>query len=344
MYRLIIADDENIELVGLSHFIDWQRIGFTIVGLFNDGSDVMEYLKHSEADVILTDMRMCEVSGLELADYVRSHFPDIEIVILSAYSDFEEVRGALKRKLFDYLLKPVSKDELLSVFSALKQTLDKRSSEAVNAAINQKKNNVIKYILNGDPENAETECSDFLAFVPSPLMRSVTRDLFCDVYSTLDNTMKLPPVLAINHLLSMVNEVPDNDFVPSIKKMVCELSSLVQNTSNTNIVESVIAFVDEHIAETFSIDDIAKSLFFSSSYISHEFKRLTGESLSNYIIRTRMKKAMDILSSNSDISIQKLSIMIGYHDGRYFQKAFKKYTGKSPREWRRLHYESSKKL
>ena len=75
MYRFIIVDDEKIIRAGLAKNVDWLSIGFEPVGQFEDGRDAIEYMEHHSVDVVLTDVQMYEVSGIELAKYVFETCP-----------------------------------------------------------------------------------------------------------------------------------------------------------------------------------------------------------------------------------------------------------------------------
>ena len=83
MFKFIIVDDEKIIRSGLAKSFDWSSIGFEPVEQFEDGKEAIEYLKNNAVDVVLTDVRMYEVSGIELAKYVFDHHPQTKVVIIS---------------------------------------------------------------------------------------------------------------------------------------------------------------------------------------------------------------------------------------------------------------------
>ncbi|QUI25362.1 response regulator [Vallitalea pronyensis] len=124
MYSLIIVDDEYISRNGLRQIIDWQSLGFSVKGIFEDGKDAMEYLKGNPVDVILTDIRMANVSGLDLAQYVKEHCPDVEVVFMSAYREFEYAQSAIRLNVFNYVIKPIAVSEITHVFNSLFKKLE----------------------------------------------------------------------------------------------------------------------------------------------------------------------------------------------------------------------------
>ncbi|MDO4649664.1 MAG: response regulator [Eubacteriales bacterium] len=129
MYRLVIVDDEQTIRNGMCHYIDWNSLGFEVVADFEDGKETLEYIKDHPVDVIMTDIEMAEVTGIELARHVwENHLPQ-KVVILSGYREFEYARKAIEYNVEHYLLKPIRLDELNEVFGKIKGELDKQQKE-----------------------------------------------------------------------------------------------------------------------------------------------------------------------------------------------------------------------
>ncbi len=125
-YRVLVVDDKKVIVESLAKFIENEIEGFTVTGRFGDGSEVIKYLSENTADVIITDVRMRNVSGLELAKYVYENMADIEVVIVSAYRYFEYAKQAMEYGVKNYLVKPTSPTELESVFKKIKSKLDNK--------------------------------------------------------------------------------------------------------------------------------------------------------------------------------------------------------------------------
>ncbi len=137
LYKLIIVDDEEIIRNGLAEIIDWKSIGYEVVGCFEDGKNLIEYLKNNPVDVIMTDIMMDNVSGLDICKFVYENFSDIKVVILSGYKEFEYAAYALKYNVNHYLIKPTDFDEVCQVFTKLKEKLDKEKTNE-NALVHLK--------------------------------------------------------------------------------------------------------------------------------------------------------------------------------------------------------------
>ena len=125
VYSLLIADDEEIIRTGLSATMDWRVLGFRVVGTVATGIAALEFMDHLPVDVVLADIRMPRLSGLELARKLRQDGSQVKIVILSGYDSFPYAREAIEQGVFSYILKPCKAVELQDVFRRLKTVLDR---------------------------------------------------------------------------------------------------------------------------------------------------------------------------------------------------------------------------
>ncbi|HJC24607.1 MAG TPA: response regulator [Candidatus Eisenbergiella merdavium] len=124
MYRLLVADDEKKLLSGLCDFYPWKDLGFQIVARAENGRRALEYISRNPVDVVLTDIAMPVMTGLELAEILSREHPEIKIVFLSGYMEFRYAQQALRYGVQDYILKPVKTDVLRKTFTELKRKMD----------------------------------------------------------------------------------------------------------------------------------------------------------------------------------------------------------------------------
>ena len=113
--KAMLVDDEPFILQGLSVLIDWETEGYEIVKKASDGREALDYLRENNVDLIITDIRMPRLSGLELLETIRNeNISDAYVIVLSGYNDFKYVRAALRHSCMDYILKPVQKEQLIT--------------------------------------------------------------------------------------------------------------------------------------------------------------------------------------------------------------------------------------
>ena len=125
MFKLVIADDEIRIREGFLHIVDWETLGFRVVGCYSDGSEVLKHLEQEHVDVVLTDIKMKVTGGLEVARVIHEHYPNTVCVLVSAYQEFDYAHQAIALGVKDYLPKPTRLGDIRKVFSAIAQELEK---------------------------------------------------------------------------------------------------------------------------------------------------------------------------------------------------------------------------
>lgn len=125
MYRLIIVDDEYLFRKKLIGMIDWAFYGFEVAGVFGSGQKAIDFLKDNNVDIIISDIRMNRVSGLDIAKYVHENLPYIKVILISVYQDFEYAKAAINYGVSDYLTKPVGKESVIKTLEKIKNELEK---------------------------------------------------------------------------------------------------------------------------------------------------------------------------------------------------------------------------
>lgn len=124
-YNILLAEDEQYLRRALKHSIEEVDDSYKVIAEASNGAEAMEILKKESIHIIFTDIQMPVMDGLEFSKQCRLLYPDIPIVILTGYSDFNYMQEALRQQVFDYLLKPVSEDDLVSVLSKISLSLEK---------------------------------------------------------------------------------------------------------------------------------------------------------------------------------------------------------------------------
>lgn len=163
MYRVMIADDEQMVLRGLKQKIDWKKLDCEVVAAVDDGEEAFRVACRLKPDIIITDIKMPGQTGLELIRNLKGVL-NAAFIIYSAYAEFEFARQALTLETVDYLIKPVMLAEIESTIETAKERVNKlRSKEEWQDCHNLSTNSSVYHVLEGGAERAD-ELSAFSSF------------------------------------------------------------------------------------------------------------------------------------------------------------------------------------
>ena len=123
-YSCMLVDDEEDVINAIRRTIDWESLGFSVPTEAHNGLEALEFAEDSAPDVVLTDIKMPYMDGLELAHRLKELYPNIRIVVFSGFDEFEYAREALRLEAEEYILKPIHAAELSKLFLRIRERLD----------------------------------------------------------------------------------------------------------------------------------------------------------------------------------------------------------------------------
>lgn len=263
--RVLIVDDEYYFRQLLIRLVDWEAAGFEVAAEADDGSAALQIIGEQTIDLIITDIEMPNMNGLEFIQEVRKLNSAAKLIFITSYDNFSYAQQAISLGADHYLLKPVDED-------AVEQAL-----------------------------------------------RTIRTQL----------TEKWEAERYINRLRIKAGDVQE--------PQAGDARTLKRQSSGTALIGKTIAYVTAHYAEdTLSLQSTASALFVNPSYLSHAFKKETGESFVEYVTNVRLGEAMKLLSqgaSEEEATAPKIATIarqVGYKDPFYFSKCFKKRYGMTP--------------
>lgn len=124
MYKVILVDDEYLTRDAISKNTPWEEAGFTLVGAAENGKAAIDLIEKELPELVLTDICMPVLDGIGLAAYIHEHHPEITVVIISGYDDFDYAKSAMSYKVADYILKPITSIELVEELQKIREKLD----------------------------------------------------------------------------------------------------------------------------------------------------------------------------------------------------------------------------
>ncbi len=157
MLRILLVDDDTVNRIAIKTMIDWEKLGFKIVAMAENGKKALEIFGHNKFDLIITDMRMPIMNGIDLIKAIRRQDEKICIVALSSYNDFDLVREAFKNNVEDYILKgELNKEYLTEFVLQIKTKLGK-----IDNSRSQLASNYIEEYIMGINDGRELNIQDY---------------------------------------------------------------------------------------------------------------------------------------------------------------------------------------
>lgn len=134
-YTVLLVDDEEDVIQVIMRKIDWEGLGFSVIGYATNGVKALEMLEEFQPDVVMTDIRMPYMDGMELSKRIRAEYPGTKILLFTGFDEFEYAKEAVHLEVEEYILKPLNSQELTKVFTHLKVKLDQEIDEKRNVEI-----------------------------------------------------------------------------------------------------------------------------------------------------------------------------------------------------------------
>lgn len=170
MYSIIIVDDESRIRDTIKNLIPWNDYGFEIIGVAENGLDALTILEEKDVDVIITDIKMPYMDGIELIKKVRESNPTTTLVILSGHDEFSYAQTAIKLNVTEYVLKPVSKKDIIELLIKIKDKLDteiaiktdiERLNQLYNNIMPAMKEKIINEIYLGNYNSVKNQINEY---------------------------------------------------------------------------------------------------------------------------------------------------------------------------------------
>lgn len=207
MYKTLFVDDERLIREGISNLIDWERITGQELTLAENAKVALKYLEHEKYEIVISDIYMQDMNGIELAKCIKEKWPDVVVILLSAYEDFDYARKAIEAGVFKYLLKPVIPEELedavneaisqVKINEETKKRID-HSQEVLEDYRRELKKSLWKDILSGNMRNED----EILERFEKMNMPKNISPIYVVVYETDDETMLYQNQVAIDKVVS----------------------------------------------------------------------------------------------------------------------------------------------
>jgi two-component system response regulator YesN len=347
-YQAIIIDDEPWTREVLRSLGEWSRLGIKVVGEASDGESGLMLIRQLRPDIVLTDIRMPMMSGLELVEIIRKTDPRTRVIVVSGYDDFTYVRSAMRMDATDYLLKPVKAGELNA---QLQRCVDQLTHMQPDTGVHDVsgfmeapwakdylplRSSVQALLATGDMA-AITTALNRLKTIVSPPSRALLIALYYDLLGMLERH-----VLAAGYLIGEVlrggglvfsgeTELPD--VLAHVRAQYSEalenLQTLIRGQRSLNMAQ-VERYAQAHAEQGITLEQTARQFYITPAYLSKAFKAHAGVGFSEYVLGLRMKRAVALLEAGA--APKDLYAALGFSDQANFYRVFKRHFGLTPGE------------
>ncbi|WP_033164980.1 response regulator [Clostridium sp. KNHs205] len=346
MFTVQIVDDEPIVRMGLKKLIPWEELEFHTVYEAQNGEEALKQLKEHHIDLIITDIEMPIMNGMEYIKKVKELKGKQAIVILTAYAEFEYAKSAIEYGVAGYILKPIAENQIIETLNQVKKTLtvpverkytrelDKKLIEAV-LLTDSKAYELLAAILE---EEGQYELEDIsgmnlrFSYILEEIVQAINKK-----YANLNKLEPLGVNLTDGRQKYMSRTALTERFELEIKRLFDILDKYLL-VYKDNVVRQASRYVVNHVDEKIGLTIISNYLNISKNYFCSLFKQETGENFLNYVTKIKMQRAKYLLKEKN-MRIYEVCNYLGYTDTTYFTKLFKKYIGMTPNDYKKTECE-----
>lgn len=335
MFNVMIVDDFRVFITQLRRLDVWKRYSdtFNLKYMLTDSRQALDILRRECIDILITDIKMPKLSGLDLLRYVRDEKLCRCSVLLSEYTEFEYAHEAIILGAFDYIVKPVTDSMLTPILErALKyltENPDNREDDVINSNIEA----VCHSIINGNenfPDRIHTLAESCGNKSGENLMRygiilgDAADTLFSrlnEEYPWIKNIVSSPVKLRSALLQSDSKSAAEGLFTGFCNDLFVAVKTYYPQGMN-ELTRNVAEYILANYSQKLTLSDVADACFVNKSHLSHIFKVNMGISFVDYIVKYKMQM-LRLMISDTDMTMNEMADELGYDDCKYMSRLFK---------------------
>jgi two-component system response regulator YesN len=357
MYKVLIVDDDRATRYMLKRFKNWNPYGFMIEDEACDGKEAMRKLAEKEMDLVITDIKMPGMNGIEFLQELKRTKQDTCVIFLSTHSDFEYAKQGIRLGVFDYMTKPVDEVVLGEVLERTKSYLDDKNQQKIKYESerkvmldslhvyypNNREKKMAALLISGDPKilpEAEELLSDISKVFGEDLMK-VAMLLNLVLMKLSGSVCSLYPWIGKIEKIEFddINDTVESfsDLGEKFREHISGMLGIVKKYElhqMDGIIKKTCEYVISHVEEEINLEKIAQDVHVRSDYIGKLFKKKTGSNFIDYVTKIKMEHAKFLLGTG-ELKNYEISDRLCYSSPDYFCRLFKNYTGCTPNEYRK---------
>ncbi|WP_062048901.1 response regulator [Bacillus sp. JCM 19034] len=350
MLRVLLVDDERSAIQMIKRLGRWDELGLQVVGEASNGQEAVNFIQKEQPDIVITDMNMPGVDGVQLLRFLHEKHPHVASVVLSGYDQFSYLQEAIRSNVVEYLLKPVDPDDLHAALGRCIQRLDEERIKKIDHVqliniqllplLNQFKVRIHHSFQERDQYELIRSFNQLCKEInktckpidSSTKLKLYNEFLFIAEDQIYRNNLNVSQV--VHDKLSMFNpqmslEDLFNEFI-KVYQHLFENNQKIKGLTGKFKLDEVKEYIDVNYSHAAcSLGQLSQQFYVSKEYLSKAFKKEFGINVTEYIMQLRMEKAKQLIVDEK-VKIKNVAEMVGYEDISYFYRVFKKYHGITP--------------
>lgn len=334
MIKVMIVDDELVFRKVISKILSSGEMDTTVIGCYDNAVSALEAMVEDVPDILITDVKMPVVSGIELIGRAKEMYPFIQCVILSGYDEFSLAQAAMMEGVRHYLLKPCNEEKIKK---AIKDCMRQAQKEKKALLQDEKyRENAVdrlvaelQELLTDDKTISTADLANIIETYDKPLLREAIIMLVLKFWSEGDKKKAISTITQIFEEKNLNENI--TDILNELRKSVC---------ADKNFIDKVISYTEENYhMSNLTLRFVAENIVFMNvQYVGKQFNKKIGMKYSDFLLKTRIDAAKKMLNEKTNIKMYEVAESVGLGKNvQYFYQLFKEYTGLTPKEYRE-HY------
>ena len=341
MFNVLIIDDEEWTRGVIKAFGDWEKYGMNIIGEVENGQDAIDILEKTRCNVIITDMNMPGMNGIQLLKIINEMYDKLQVIVISGHDDFVYMKQAILSNVVDYILKPIKPEGLNNALEKCVKILKEKSVneeidifKVVDASIIsysiEVKEEINRFFVYENLDGIKNALEKLKKYLMKNMSSNLSKEI---VYNLFYGSVKEKLVKSIREINDdIIDEIhvfksmltDDSSFAEFIDQLYLLFSiinscvKIERKLVNKSTVEKVKDYIDKQYCNEISLNMLANLFAVSKSYLSTAFKSKYDCNVSHYIVKLKMEKAKELIKADENFSIKQISLYVGYKDISYF--------------------------
>ncbi|GIP32070.1 helix-turn-helix domain-containing protein [Paenibacillus sp. J2TS4] len=331
MLKVMVVDDDYLVRQGFIRIMPWSRFGLEVICEASNGMDALEQLAGHPVDLLITDLAMPVMTGIELMKQVKEKYPHIFMVVLTFHHDFELIRDALRLGALDYITKiELEGDQMEQILQRI-----------VNRIGEQQPPDKVEYIKLSKDWSRIAWISDKEKYAELLERTAAMRMSAAQLKHMFDVVLEEWGRYLDRQMIGFHEQIHPQSWEEWISwleqvrhRMQGDMGDQAYSEEVVNSIMKAVDYVKEELKDSIQLPIIARKVGMSRSYFSKCFRDIIGSTFQDYIRDLRIERAKALLEQTNR-SISWIALQSGYPNERYFSKVFRQSTGMQPRDYRK---------